>query len=58
MANIKIRLKRSVIGAPAKHKKTVQALGFKKTYQTIEKQDTPAIRGMIKQVDYLVEIVD
>ncbi len=58
MANIKIRLKKSVIGTPAKHRRTIEALGFKKTYQILEKQDTPQIRGMLKQVDYMVEIVE
>jgi large subunit ribosomal protein L30 len=56
MAKIKIKLVRSTIGRTEKHKKTIQALGFKKVGQVVEKEDTPQIRGMIAQVDYMVEV--
>jgi large subunit ribosomal protein L30 len=56
MAKIKIKLVRSPIGRPEKHKKTIEALGLKKIGQVVEKEDTPQIRGMIAQVDYMVEI--
>jgi large subunit ribosomal protein L30 len=56
MAKIKIKLVKSPIGRPEKHKKTVEALGFKKVGQVVEKEDTPQIRGMIAQVDYMVEV--
>ncbi|NMB07867.1 MAG: 50S ribosomal protein L30 [Tissierellia bacterium] len=56
MAKIKIKLVRSPIGRPEKHKKTIEALGLKKIGQVVEKDDTPQIRGMIAQVDYMVEI--
>jgi len=55
---IKIRQIRSLIGTPPKHRRTVEALGFRRTYQTIEKQDTPQIRGMIRQVRYLVRVLE
>jgi large subunit ribosomal protein L30 len=55
---IKIRQIRSLIGTPPKHRRTVEALGFRHTYQTIEKQDTPQIRGMIRQVRHLVRVVE
>ncbi|HAG04181.1 MAG TPA: 50S ribosomal protein L30 [Lachnospiraceae bacterium] len=53
---LKITLVKSPIGAIPKHKKTVQALGLKKTNTFVEKQDTPAIRGMIKQVSHLLKV--
>ncbi len=53
---LKITLKKSVIGRIPKHKKTIQALGLRKIGQTVEKEDNPAIRGMIQQVSYLVEV--
>ena len=56
MAKIKIKLVKSPIGRPEKHKKTVEALGFKKVGQVVEKEDTPQIRGMINKVSYLLEI--
>lgn len=58
MSMVKIKLVRSPIGKPETHKKTVKALGFKKIGQVVEKNDTPQIRGMIHQIDYMVEVLD
>ena len=58
MAMIKIKLVKSPIGRIEKHRKTVEALGFKKVNQVIEKNDTPQIRGMINQISYMVELID
>ncbi|MBE6082754.1 MULTISPECIES: 50S ribosomal protein L30 [Tissierellales] len=58
MAKIKIKLVKSKIGTPELHRKTIQALGLKKIGQVVEKEDTPQIRGMIHQVDYMVKIID
>lgn len=54
--SLKITLKKSTIGAIPKHKKTVQALGLKKTNSSVVKEDNVAIRGMIKQVSHLVKV--
>ena len=56
MANLKITLVKSTIGAVPKHKKTVEALGLKKVNKTVELPDTAATRGMIKQVQHLVKV--
>ncbi len=56
MANLKVTLVRSPIGAVPKHRRTVEALGLKKMHQTVELPDNPATRGMIKQVEYLVKV--
>ena len=56
MAEIKITLVKSTIGAVPKHKKTVQALGLNKTNSTVIQQDNAAIRGMIQQVSHLVKV--
>lgn len=56
MAEIKITLVKSTIGAIPKHKKTVQALGLKKLHSSKIHQDNVAIRGMIKQVGHLVKV--
>jgi len=58
MTKIKIKLLRSSIGQTDKHKKTVKALGLKKIGQVVEKNDTPQIRGMINQVQHMVEVID
>jgi large subunit ribosomal protein L30 len=53
---IRITQIRSTIHAVPKHKLTIQALGFRRTYQTLVKKDTPQIRGMIQQVRHLVRV--
>ncbi|MCI8583488.1 MAG: 50S ribosomal protein L30 [Dorea sp.] len=56
MANLKITLVKSTIGAVPKHKKTVEALGLKKTGRTVILPDNAATRGMVKQVQHLVKV--
>ncbi len=57
MANeLKITLVKSVIGAKPKHKKTVQALGLRKTNTSVVQKDNEATRGMIKQVSHLLKV--
>ncbi len=56
MANIKVTLKKSTIGCKKDQIATVEALGLKKIGQTVEKNDTPQIRGMIFKVKHLVEV--
>jgi large subunit ribosomal protein L30 len=53
---IRITQVRSLIGSTQKMYKTMEALGFRRTYQTIEKADTPQIRGMLHQVRHLVRV--
>ena len=56
----KIQLKwvRSVICTPVKYRKVVKGLGFTRLNQVIERPDTAAIRGMVKKIPHLVEIVN
>ena len=58
MSTIKIKLVKSPIGKVPKHRKTIKALGCKKLNQVIERNDAPQIRGMLKQVDYMIEVVE
>ncbi|RLC46014.1 MAG: 50S ribosomal protein L30 [Candidatus Cloacimonadota bacterium] len=53
---LKITLKRSKIGQKRKRRSTIESLGFKRTYQTIIKDDRPEIRGMIQKVRDMVEV--
>lgn len=55
---LKIKLKRSAIGRSKDQKNTVRCLGFRKLNQVIEVENTPSIRGMIKKVIHLVEVVE
>lgn len=57
MANkLKITLVKSTIGSIPKHKKTAEALGLRKINKTVEQQDNPAIRGMVKSIIHLIKI--
>ncbi|RVU54075.1 50S ribosomal protein L30 [Anaerosphaera multitolerans] len=53
---MKIKLVKSPIGKIETHKRTIKALGLRKIGQVVEKEDTPQIRGMIKQVSYMLEV--
>ena len=54
MAKIKITLKKSLIGRKKDHIATAKALGLSKIGKTMDHNDTPQIRGMIKKVAYLL----
>ncbi len=56
--SIKIKLVKSTIAAIGKHKKIVSSLGFRKLNQVIERPDNDCIRGMIKKISHMVEIVE
>jgi len=58
MAKVKIKLVRSAINRPKNQKRTLEALGFKKLNQIVEKDATPQINGMIAKVSHLIEIVE
>jgi len=53
---LEITLKRSVIGRPGDQKETVKSLGLTKIRQSVVREDTPAVRGMINKVSHLVEV--
>jgi large subunit ribosomal protein L30 len=54
---VKVALFKSPIGTKKGHVDTVHGLGLKKINQTRELEDTPAVRGMINKVKYLVKVV-
>lgn len=54
---LKLKWVRSAIATPKKHKKVVRGLGFTRLNQVIEREDTPAIRGMVGKVPHLVKVV-
>jgi len=57
-ASLKIQYYRSVICTPDKHRLVIKSLGFKRLNQIIDREDTPAIRGMVAQVPHLVRILE
>ena len=58
MATIKIQQINSQIGYPVDQKRTLEAIGLRKIGQVVEKEDTPALRGMIRKVHHLVTVID
>ncbi len=51
---VKVTLLRSLIGTRPEHRACVRGLGLRRIRHTVELIDTPAVRGMIKKVAYLV----
>ena len=54
---IKVQLVRSSIGTKESHRATVRGLGWRKLNSVSELQDTPAVRGMINKIAYLVKVL-
>jgi large subunit ribosomal protein L30 len=55
---IKIRQVRSAIGTRREHREVLRSLGLRKIRHEVEREDTPAVRGMVAKVQYLLEIVE
>ena len=53
---IRVTQVRSAIGYPKDQKATVRALGLRRLHQTVEHQDSPALRGMLRKVIHLLKI--
>lgn len=56
MAKLRVKWVRSSIGHPKDQKDTIKALGFRKLQQTVEHEDHPALRGMLRKVSHLVQV--
>ncbi len=54
---LKVKLVRSPIGTRADHRATVRGLGLRKLNSQAQLEDTPAVRGMIDKVSYLVRVL-
>ena len=52
--NVKVKLIRSMVGRPEKHRKVLRGMGLNKMNKTVELMDTPEIRGMVHKVSHLV----
>jgi large subunit ribosomal protein L30 len=53
---VKITLVRSPIGTIGKHRLSLRGLGLKRMHQTVELEDTPAVRGMINKISYMLTV--
>lgn len=53
---LKVTQVRSINGTISKHRETIRGLGLRRMHHTVTLEDTPAIRGMINKVNYLVKV--
>ena len=53
---LRITLVRSPLGNTQRHKETVRALGLHRIRQTVEKPDSPGVRGMLAKVAHMVKV--
>jgi len=54
---VKVKLVKSIAGTKESHRATVRGLGLRKLNSVSELEDTPAVRGMINKIDYLVKVL-
>ncbi|RCS56690.1 50S ribosomal protein L30 [Parvibium lacunae] len=54
---VTVKLVRGLIGTREAHRATVRGLGLRRVNSTAVLEDTPAVRGMIRKVSYLVAVV-
>jgi large subunit ribosomal protein L30 len=55
---VKIKLVRSGIGHPHKHKAVLRGMGLTKLNKVVVLKDSPETRGMIKKISHLVEVIE
>jgi len=53
---IRIRQVRSAIGTKPAHREVLRGLGLRRIRHQVEREDTPAVRGMIAKISYLLEV--
>ncbi len=53
---LRITLTKSPIGAKRRHRDTIRGLGLRRMHHTVEREDTPQVRGMVRAVAHLVEV--
>lgn len=57
-STIKIKLVKSPICTPEKHKVIVRSLGLKKMNQVVQRPDSPEFRGMVAKIPHLLQVVE
>jgi large subunit ribosomal protein L30 len=55
---IRIRQVRSIVGTVRKHREVMRGLGLRRIRHEVERVDSPAVRGMVAKVAYLVEVIE
>ena len=57
-SELRITLIKSGIGRPKKHRLTIQSLGLNKLHKTVVLKDTPQVRGMVRKISHLLNVVE
>ena len=55
---LRIRQVRSAIGRPDPQHEALRGLGLRRLHHVVERQDTPAVRGLINKVPHLVQLIE
>lgn len=55
---IRVRQIRSAIGTIPEHREILRGLGLRRIRHEVEREDTPAVRGMLERVPHLVELIE
>jgi large subunit ribosomal protein L30 len=55
---VRVRLAKSGIATPVDQKATIRALGFRRVGQVVERKDGPALRGRLRKVRHLIELIE
>ena len=55
---LRVRLVKGLMGTKQAHRATVRGLGLRRRNSSVELPDTPAIRGMINRISYLIEVTE
>ena len=53
---VKVTLVRSPIGTMERHRQCLKGLGLRRMHQTVELQDSPAVRGIINKISYMLQV--
>jgi large subunit ribosomal protein L30 len=55
---LRLRLAKSGIATPFDQKATIRALGFRRVGQVVEREDNPALRGRLRKIRHLIEVLE
>ena len=56
--SLTLRLAKSGISTPVDQKATIRALGFRRVGDVVEREDNPSLRGRIRKIRHLVEVIE
>jgi large subunit ribosomal protein L30 len=55
---LRVKLVKGLMGTKQQHRATVRGLGLRRRNSSVELPDTPAVRGMINRVSYLLDVTE